>query len=51
MIKTQFNQNGKIRANRVTKPSKKPAMMVKGIVLAKILKAFLAPILKESKRE
>lgn len=46
MIKT-FSQFGISKEYRVTKPSKIPAATVNGIVLNKILKLSLKPILKE----
>ena len=42
-----LNQLAKSIEYRVIKPSKKPADMVKGKVLRKILRLFLKPILKE----
>ena len=50
IIKT-FNQLGISSEYRVTNPSKKPAAMVNGTVLKKILKLFLNPIFKEFMRE
>ena len=46
MIKL-LNQFGISIEYRVIKPSKKPALIVKGKVLKNILKLFLKPILKE----
>ena len=46
MIKL-LNQFGMSIEYRVIKPSRKPALIVKGNVLRKILKLFLKPILNE----
>lgn len=47
----QLSQIGIFGEYRVIKPSRKPAAMVNGMVLKKILKLFLNPILKELIRE
>lgn len=46
-----LNQIGISREYLVIKPSRNPALIVKGKVLKNILKLFLNPILKEFKRE
>lgn len=46
MIKL-LSQLGMSIEYRVIKPSRKPALIVNGMVLRKILKLFLKPILKE----
>ena len=50
MIPT-LNQLGITIEYRVMKPSKKPAEIVNGMVLKKIFKLLLTPILKDCNRE
>lgn len=50
MMKT-LSQLGISSEYLVTNPSKKPAAIVKGTVLKKILKLFLKPIFKDCMRE